>query len=187
MRKIKNTEQERTIECKFIPLFGPIDSHLSKDVVLSIMKERKKAIIIIINSEGGEVASGGAIIDAMRWTDVPVYTLVIGASYSMAFNISIMGDKRFCTPLSTFMMHDTQYDFSPYSHPTDINDLVNFQKNVDNDLNKMILEKTKITKQELIASLDSRRDIYYDSKTAIKKKVVDHIIDNEDDLIKYLI
>ena len=187
MRKIKSNEQERNLECKFIPLFGHIDSTLSKEVVFSIIKERKKVIILLINSEGGEISSGSAIIDAMRWTEIPVYTLVIGASYSMAFNISIMGDKRFCTPLSTFMMHDTQYDFSPYSHPTDINDLVSFQRGVDNDLNKMILDRTKITKQELTTSLESRRDTYYDSKVALKKKVVDHIINNESELIKYLI
>ena len=187
MRKLKDIEQTKTIEFRFIPLFGEIDDDLSKEVVLSIMKERKKAIILLINSPGGSISAGNAIIDVINWSDNPIYTLVMGSAYSMAFNISIMGDKRFCTPLSTFMMHDTQYDFGSYSHPVDINDVVKFQKNIDNDLNQMILQKTKITKNELLASLESRRDIYFNAGSAVKKKIIDVIVKNENELINHII
>jgi ATP-dependent Clp protease, protease subunit len=187
MRKIKEIEQTKTVECKFIPIFGEITDESSRDIVLSLLKEKKKVIILTINSPGGSISAGNAIIDAIMWCDVPVYTLVIGTAYSMAFNISIVGDKRFCTPLSTFMLHDTQYDFGSYSHPIDINDVVKFQQSIDSDLNKMILDRTKITKEELLISLESRRDIYFNSASALKKKIIDNIVKDEFELMKYLI
>jgi len=187
MRKIKEIIQQQNFEYKFIPLFGEITDESSREVIFSLMKEKKKAVILVINSPGGSVSAGSGIIDAIMWCDVPVYTLVVGSSYSMAFNISIMGDKRFCTPLSTFMLHDTQYDFGGYNHPIDINDVVRFQQSMDNDLNRMILEKTKITKEELLVSLESRRDIYFNSTSALKKKIVDYIIKDESELVKYVL
>ena len=186
MRKQKEIIQPQVFEYKIIPLFGEITDESSKETVFSLLKEKKKPLIIVINSPGGSISAGNAIIDAIMWCDVPVYTLVIGSAYSMAFNISIVGDKRFCTPLSTFMLHDTQYDFGTYSHPVDINDVVKFQQAVDNDLNKMILERTKITKEELQISLESRRDIYFNSASALKKKIIDYIIKDESELIKYV-
>jgi ATP-dependent Clp protease protease subunit len=186
MRKQKEIIQQQTFEYKIIPIFGEITDESSKEVVFSLLKEKKKAIILIINSPGGSISAGSAIIDAIMWCDVPVYTLVIGSAYSMAFNISIIGDKRFCTPLSTFMLHDTQYDFGTYSHPVDINDLVKFQQTVDSDLNRMILDKTKITKEELLVSLESRRDIYFNSASALKKKIIDNIVKDESELLKYI-
>lgn len=186
MRKQKEIIQQQTFEYKIVPLFGEITDESSKDPIFALIKEKKKAIILIINSPGGSVSAGNAIIDAIMWCDVPVYTLVMGSAYSMAFNISIIGDKRFCTPLSTFMLHDTQYDFTGYSHPVDINDVVKFQQTIDSDLNKMILERTKITKEELQISLESRRDIYFNSPSALKKKVVDYVVKDESELMKYV-
>jgi ATP-dependent Clp protease protease subunit len=186
MRKEKSIIQEQIIEYKMVPIFGEITDESSKDVVFSLLKEKKKVIILLINSPGGSISAGSAIIDAIMWCSAPVYTVVIGTSYSMAFNISILGDKRFCTPLSTFMLHDTKYDFGGYGHPIDIDDVVKFQQNVDNDLNKMILDKTKITKDELKMSLESRRDIYFNSANALKKKIVDHIVKDESELLKFI-
>lgn len=186
MRKQKEIIQQQIIEYKIVPIFGEITDESSKESVFALLKEKKKAIILAINSPGGSISAGNAIIDAIMWCDVPVYTLVIGTAYSMAFNISIIGDKRFCTPLSTFMLHDTQYDFGSYSHPIDINDVVKFQQSIDSDLNKMILDRTKITKEELLVSLESRRDIYFNSASALKKKIVDYVVKDESEMMKFI-
>ena len=185
--KHKKTIKTETTDFKFISLFGDITDESSKDVIIPILKERNKNLILLINSMGGSVSAGNAIIDAMLWSKVPVYTVVIGASYSMAFNISIMGEKRFCTPLSTFMVHDSQYDFGVYNHPLDIKDVVDFQLKVDSILNKFITTKTKITPQELEKMLTSRRDNYFMADAALKKKIVDYVIKDEDELLKNIV
>ena len=72
MRKQKEIIQQQIIEYKIVPVFGEITDESSKESVFALLKEKKKAIILAINSPGGSISAGNAIIDAIMWCDVPV-------------------------------------------------------------------------------------------------------------------
>jgi ATP-dependent protease ClpP protease subunit len=104
----------------------------------------------------------------------------------MAFQILLYGKKRFSTPFSTFMYHDTKYDFSRYIHPSDVTDVVDIQKKMDKELTDDMIALTKLTKNEIESAFKNRKDSYLDVKEALKKGVIDYIIKNEDEVLKII-
>ena len=66
----------------------------------------RKPIILYINSPGGSVYSGYALISTMQCSKTPIYTVNQGMCASMAFLIFLAGSKRFSMCNSTFLMHD---------------------------------------------------------------------------------
>lgn len=171
---------------KIIPLFGEIEDSSVKDIVSVLLKEQRKDILLIINSPGGSIDAGRAVIDAMQWCKKSVYTLAIGGCYSMAFQILLYGKKRFSTPYSTFMYHDTKYDFSRYIHPSDVNDVIDIQKRMDKELTDDMIRLTKLTKVEVENAFKNRKDTYLDSKEALKKGIIEHIVKNQDEVLKII-
>lgn len=68
--------------------------------------EKRKPIFLYINSPGGSVTEGFALVDVIRGSITPVYTVNVGQWSSMAFLIGIAGKKRFSLRSSTFLLHD---------------------------------------------------------------------------------
>jgi len=70
-------------------------------------EDSKKDIILYINSPGGEISSGLAIIDAMNHLKCDVSTICTGMAASMGAMILSQGSKgkRFCLPNSEVMIH----------------------------------------------------------------------------------
>ena len=66
----------------------------------------RKPIVIYINSPGGSVVDGFAIIAAIEASKTPVVTVNIGEWSSMAFLIGIAGHLRLSLPNMTFLLHD---------------------------------------------------------------------------------
>lgn len=92
-------------------LYGQIDTAVAYDVgcrlkYLAYLDE-EAPITIEINSPGGEVCSGLAIIDTMRYISCPVKTVVCGMAASMAALVAASGTKgmRYALPHSSIMIH----------------------------------------------------------------------------------
>ena len=73
---------------------------------IGIPVEERKPIILYINSPGGSVPDGYALVDAILTSKTPIYTVNIGSAMSMGFIIFLAGHKRFAMPHSEFLMHD---------------------------------------------------------------------------------
>ena len=71
-----------------------------------IAPEERDPIRLYINSPGGDVTEGFALIDAMEISKTPIWTINVGEACSMAFLIGITGTRRFSLKSSTFMMHE---------------------------------------------------------------------------------
>jgi len=66
----------------------------------------KKPIYLYINTPGGGVSDGFALIDTITHIKSPVYTVIIGEACSMGGIISIVGKRRFITQHAFWMAHD---------------------------------------------------------------------------------
>ena len=66
----------------------------------------RNPIKLFINSYGGSVYDGLALIDVIKRSKTPVYTICIGSCMSMAFWIWLSGCKRLVGERSTLMFHD---------------------------------------------------------------------------------
>lgn len=66
----------------------------------------RKPIRLYINSPGGEVTEGFALVSAIELSQTPVWTINVGEWCSMAFLIGITGHRRLSMPNMMFLMHE---------------------------------------------------------------------------------
>lgn len=66
----------------------------------------RKPIQLFINSYGGSVYDGLALIDVIKRSKTPVHTVCIGSCMSMALWVWLSGAKRFVGGSATLMFHD---------------------------------------------------------------------------------
>lgn len=72
----------------------------------NIQPADRKPIKIYIDSPGGSLTDTLTVIDAIKLSKTPVYTICVGCAYSGGFFIFISGHKRYCYPNSTFLYHE---------------------------------------------------------------------------------
>jgi len=95
-----------------VPLQGAIDDTSAAIVVTILLlaemappEEKPKAIIIDINSGGGEFDAGFRIVKAIERSSIPIICVVDGDAASMAFYILQSCGQRVMTARSTLMWH----------------------------------------------------------------------------------
>lgn len=145
--------------------------------------ENRKPIIIYINTPGGIVTDGYCLIDAIRSSITPVYTVNIGTCYSMGFLIFIAGKKRYCMQSSTFLCHD---GFAgAIDSMNKLRDRVEFETGeMEVYTMNYIMEQTKITEEQY--SANKRKEWYFYPEEAKKLGVTDYIVGIDCDIYEIL-
>ena len=101
----------RLLNDRIIFLGEEINSVSANLVVAQLLhlesQDAEKDISLYINSPGGEVYSGLAILDTMNFIKPQVSTICVGMAASMAAVLLSAGakGKRFCLPHSKAMIH----------------------------------------------------------------------------------
>jgi ATP-dependent Clp protease protease subunit len=71
----------------------------------------RQPIKIFIDSGGGDLCATLTMIDAIKMSKTPVWTINVGAAYSGGFFTFISGHKRFAYPHSTFLYHEGHMEY----------------------------------------------------------------------------
>lgn len=101
----------RLLNDRIIFLGGPVNDHMANLAVAQLLflanEDPKADISIYVNSPGGSVTSGLAIVDTMRFVPCDVATYIIGQAASMGSVIACSGakGKRYALPNSENLMH----------------------------------------------------------------------------------
>lgn len=101
----------RLLKERIIFLGGPIDSDVANLVVAQMLflasEDPKKDISFYINSPGGHVSAGLAILDTMNHIQPDVSTVCVGLAASMGAVLLSAGKKgkRFALPNAEVMIH----------------------------------------------------------------------------------
>lgn len=140
--------------------------------------EKRKPILLYITSNGGEVDSGFELIDVIKNSKTPVYTVNLGYQYSMGFLIGLAGHKRFATKNAKFLMHDGS-NFV-YNSGMKAQDQMEFQKRVEEKVREYIIEHSKLTDEEYNSKV--RVEWYLFADEAKEKGFVDYIIGEDCDI-----
>ena len=131
----------------------------------------RKPIKLFINSFGGEVYSGLAIVDTIKQSKTPVHTISLGASMSMGFWIYLAGHKRYVGEHATLMFHDISMWMGDKSEgiKQELNEILRLQKIVCNEITS-----TSLVKQETLNDYVIRKaEWYIPADEAIKLKLAD--------------
>jgi len=68
--------------------------------------EKRSPIKIYIDSPGGSLSDTFTIIDSIRMSKTPIWTICTGTAYSGGFFIFIAGERRIAYPHSSFLYHE---------------------------------------------------------------------------------
>lgn len=114
----------RLLTDRIVFLGEDVNPHTANLVIAQLLflahEDPKKDIKLYINSPGGSVYDGLAIIDTMNYIEPDVQTIGIGLQASMGAMLLSSGEKgkRFVLPNSRIMIHQPSYG-SPQSKVTD--------------------------------------------------------------------
>src|SRR4051812_33115075 len=116
----------RLLRERIIFLGGPIDDDVANLVIAQLLflqtEDSKKDIMLYVNSPGGSVTSGLAIIDTMSHIKPDVSTVCVGMAASMGAVILSAGTKgkRFALPNAEIMIHQPHGGFQGQAADIDI-------------------------------------------------------------------
>jgi len=109
--RLQDIIEQKILNERKIFLWGNIDDKKAKYVIDRLLylqlTDNKKEIQLIINSPGGYVTSGFAILDTMNSISCPVSTVCSGLAASMASILLSAGKKgrRYILPYARVMIH----------------------------------------------------------------------------------
>jgi len=171
----------RLLNERIIFLGGPIDDNVANLVIAQLLylehTDPKKEIYLYINSPGGSVTAGLAIIDTMNFIKSDVSTICVGIAASMGALILSCGQKgkRFSLPNSEVMIHQVMGGTEGQASDIAIN--AKHILRTKDTLNKILASNTgkKLDQVEK----DSDRDYWMTSDEAKKYGIIDEIISKQ--------
>ena len=167
----------RLLKNRIILLSGEIDDILANSVVAQLLyldSLNHDDISLYINSPGGSITSGMAIMDTMNFIKSDVSTICLGMAASMgAFLLSCGAKgKRYILPNAEVMIHQPLGGVE--GQATEIKIVAERILKLKEKLNKILAENTG--KDLKTITNDTERDYFLDSKEALKYGIVDKIL-----------
>ncbi len=176
----------RLLKDRIIFLGGPIDDHIANLVIAQMLflasEDPKKDIVLYINSPGGAVTAGLAMLDTMNYIKPDVATVCVGMAASAAAIILAAGakGKRFVLPNSEVMIH--QPWGGAQGQATDIEITAKHIVATRERLNKILAKATGQPLSKI--EQDVERDYFMSAEEAKKYGIVDSIFTSSQDIKK---
>lgn len=178
--------QKELFEARVVLISAPIEPKLSAAVCAQLLAlERanpKTPITLMINSPGGEIQSGFAIFDMVRFIQPEVITLVTGLAASMGSIISLAAkaNNRYAFPNSKFLVHQPLIAGGLAGSATDIaihaKDLIETK----NRIIRLYCDETGKSHDEVKKALD--RDTWLSAEQALEFGLIKKIVRSRADL-----
>lgn len=167
----------RAYKDRIVFLQGEINAEMAASIVMQLYvlesEDPNKPIKMVIQSPGGEITSGYAIIDVMNKIKCPVYTQATGTVASMATTIFINGDKgnRTVQPHCRMLVHQPLGGAQGQASDIEINyKEIQFLKE---QLEDEYVALTKVSKKKMHEMMD--RDTWLSAEDAIKLGLADKL------------
>jgi len=172
---------ESFIKARKIFLWSQVDDTVAEKIVKQLLYMdtlNHEDITLYINSPGGVISSGMAIIDAMSAIKSDVATVVSGQAASMGAQLLALGTKgkRYAWKNARVMIHQPLISGQMYGPATDIQIQAEEMLRIRNVLNKLLSEATGKSTDQI--ELDTDRDRFMTAEEAKAYGIVD-IIENK--------
>ncbi|GIW68231.1 MAG: ATP-dependent Clp endopeptidase proteolytic subunit ClpP [Candidatus Parcubacteria bacterium] len=168
----------RLLKERIVFLGGSINDAVANTVVAQLLfleaEDPKKDIWLYINSGGGVVSSGLAILDTMRHIKPPVATVCLGICASMASVVLSAGarGKRYILPNAEVMIHQPWGGVE--GQASDIEITARHILRTRERLNKILAENTGQKLSRIEKDVD--RDFFMTAEEAVAYGIVDAVL-----------
>ena len=165
----------RLLKDRIILLSDTITDQSANSIVAQLLflenEDSEKDIQLYINSPGGSITAGMAIVDTMEYIKADVCTICIGMAASMAAFILACGQKgkRLALPNSEIMIHQPLGGIQ--GQATEIRIAAERIIKIKNRINKILSEKTNQPIE--VIERDTERDHFMFAEEALEYGIID--------------
>lgn len=180
LNSTENTLTKKLVDDRILVVSEGINSKTAKKIIESLLafdaNDSKKSIYMFLNTPGGEVNSGFAIFDVMRFVRAPVKVIVTGLAASIG-TVILLGAKkanRFILPNAKMLIHQPLIQGSIEGQATDLEihakEIIATREKIAN------LYKTETTESIEQIRKDMERDHWLTAEEAVKYGFVSRIV-----------
>ncbi len=178
----------RLLKDRIIFLGTPINDDVANLMIAQMLflesEDPDKDINFYVNSPGGSVTSGMAIYDTMQYIKPDITTVCVGQAASMGALLLAAGakGKRYSLPNSRIMIHQPMG--GAQGQASDIKIQAEEILRLRGKLNDILAFHTNQDIKKI--EIDTDRDFFMSGDEACKYGLIDHVINNRDDLDKII-
>jgi ATP-dependent Clp protease protease subunit len=169
----------RLLKDRIVFLGSEIDDHVANSVVAQLLflaaEDAEKDIHLYINSPGGSITAGFAIMDTMRHIGPDVSTICIGMAASMGALLLLAGakGKRYALPNAEIMLH--QPLGGARGQAADMKIHADRILKTREHINRIIADRTGQPLEKV--ERDTDRDFFMSAEEALQYGVIDRILE----------
>lgn len=173
----------RLLEERIIFVTGGINDDLASLICAQLLfleaEDPEKDIFMYINSPGGVVTSGFAIMDTMNYIKPDVATLCIGQAASMGSVLLTAGKKgkRFAVPNARIMIHQPLGGIQGQATDMEIHvkQILEIKRSLSNIYHKQTGQPLKTVEEQL------ERDRFFSADEAVEFGLIDKVVQKRDE------
>lgn len=171
----------RLLKDRIIMLSGEVNDQMANSVIAQLLfldaQDSEKDIYLYINSPGGVITSGLAMLDTINFIKSDVQTIAIGMAASMASVLLAGGTKgkRFALPNSTILIH--QPSGGAQGQQTEIEIAAEEILKTRRKMNQILADATGQTIEQI--KKDTERDHYMSAQETKDYGLIDDILVNK--------
>jgi ATP-dependent Clp protease, protease subunit len=169
----------RLLKENIIFLGTPIDDNVANLIIAQILflaaEDPERDISLYINSPGGSITAGLAILDTMNLVEADIVTYCVGQAASMAAVLLACGTKgkRYSLPNSRILIHQPSMS-GLGGQATDIDIYAREILRMRENLNKILADATGQTVEKV--ARDVERDYIMEAPSALQYGLIDRIV-----------
>lgn len=134
----------------------------------------RKPIKVVVDSFGGSVVDGIGVVTSILTSRTPIHTYCYSKAMSMGFIIFVAGHRRFAHRYTTFMSH--QVSGGTIGTTQDMQESVEHTDDLNEMLMMITVERTKITREQLVDKKERKQDWYIFGTQALELGIVDELL-----------
>ena len=167
----------KNLEGRIVHLVGEVNDEMAALITAQILQldaESKEDIYLYINSPGGSVSAGLAILDTMNYVESDIATICIGRAASMGAVILSAGTKgkRWILPHSEVMIHQPSGGME--GQASEILIAADHIRNTKQVLNEILSQNCDKPLEQV--EQDTDRDFWMKADAAVGYGIVDKIV-----------
>ncbi len=174
----------RLLKDRIVMLTGPVEDNMANSIIAQLLfldaQDSTKDIYLYVNSPGGSVSAGLAIVDTMNFIKSDVQTIVMGMAASMGTIIASSGakGKRFMLPHAEYMIHQPMGGTGAGTQQSDLTIAAEHLLQTRETLEKILADNSGQTLEKV--HIDAERDNWMTAKETLDYGFIDEIMENNE-------
>lgn len=167
---------------EFLRFSGDIKSNTFFPIISRIIelnsfskKPPVKAICLFVSSCGGDLHETMSLVNVIRASKIPVYTIAMGQVASAGVVLATSGVKRFVAPYSEIMTHNILTSLEGYSKISEIEERIKNFKDSEREYKKYFSTVTRKPMEWVEEKIITKTDKYFTAEEAVEVNLFDDL------------